>query len=294
MKLLSTFYQLDNLEKLSVFADGFLIGNDDFGARLTKSYSNEEIIQALKITKHLKKSLFLVCNQMFNDDQLTSFKSWIEELPVIEFSGIVVADLGAYCILEQMGLNRLIIYNPETLLTNAYDFNFLADFQIQGAFVAKEITLEDVTHIGKNKKYKMFMVGHGHLNMFYSKRQLIENFMHYTESENLYHNRQDLKIVEENRKEDPYPILEDKAGTHVFRSQVLSSLTHLSELKEFIDYLVVDTLFKDDDYALSVLKMYKNENEDSELINKIRKDYHEIWDEGFYFKKTIYKHKGSI
>lgn len=138
------------------------------------------------------------------------------------------------------------------------------------------------------------MVGHGHLNMFYSKRQLIENFMHYTESENLYHNRQDLKIVEENRKEDPYPILEDKAGTHVFRSQVLSSLTHLSELKEFIDYLVVDTLFKDDDYALSVLKMYKNENEDSELINKIRKDYHEIWDEGFYFKKTIYKHKGSI
>lgn len=292
MKLLSTFYQLENLEKLSVYADGFLIGNDAFGTRLTKSYTVKEILKALEITQKLNKSLFLVCNQMYNDDQLALFKSWIEKLPNREFSGIIVADLGAYRVLEQMGLSDLIIYNPETLMTNAYDFNFLADFHIQGVFVAKEITLEDITYIGKNKKYKMFMIGHGHLNMFYSKRQLIDNFMYFTESENPYHNRQDLKIVEENRKEDPYPILEDKAGTHVFRSQVLSSLNHLEQLKEFIDYLVIDTLFKDDDYALSVLKMYQREKEDAKIIDKIKKEYQETWDEGFFYKKTIYKHKG--
>ena len=45
----------------------------------------------------------------------------------------------------------------------------------------------------------MFMVGHGHLNMFYSKRQLIDTFMTYQESDNPFHNLQDLKIVEENR-----------------------------------------------------------------------------------------------
>jgi len=292
MKLLSTIYNLGNLKKLSVFADGFLIGNDDFGTRLTRSYSDEEILEALKITKNLNKSLFLVCNQIFNDDQLFSFKSWIEKLPISEFTGIVVADLGAYRILENLGLNHLIIYNPETLLTNVYDFNFLSEFHIQGVYAAKEITLEDVTYIGNNKKYKMFMVGHGHLNMFYSKRQLIDNFMYFTASENPYHNRQDIKIIEENRKDDPYPILEDKAGTHVFRSQVLSSFNHLAELKEFVDYLVIDTLFKDDDYAISVLEMYKNEKEDIDLIIQLKKQYHETWDEGFFYKKTIYKHKG--
>ncbi len=292
MKLLSTIYNLGNLKKLSVFADGFLIGNDDFGTRLTRSYSDEEILEALKITKSLNKSLFLVCNQIFNDDQLFSLKSWIEKLPISEFTGIVVADLGAYRILENLGLNHLIIYNPETLLTNVYDFNFLAEFHIQGVYVAKEITLEDVTYIGNNKKYKMFMVGHGHLNMFYSKRQLIDNFMYFTASENPYHNRQDIKIIEENRKDDPYPILEDKAGTHVFRSQVLSSFNHLAELKEFVDYLVIDTLFKDDDYAISVLEMYKNEKENTDLIIQLKKQYHETWDEGFFYKKTIYKHKG--
>ncbi len=292
MKLLSTIYDLGNLKKLSVFADGFLIGNDDFGTRLTKSYTNEEILEALKITKSLNKSLFLICNQIFNDDQLVIFESWIDKLPISEFTGIVVADLGAYRILENSGLSDLVIYNPETLLTNVYDFNFLSEFHIQGVYVAKEITLEDAKYIGKNKKYKMFMVGHGHLNMFYSKRQLIDNFTDFTASKNPYHNRQDIKIIEENRKDDPYPILEDKAGTHVFRSQVLSSLNHLAELKEFVDYLVIDTLFKDDDYAVSVLEMYKNEKEDLNLINGIQKVYQETWDEGFIYKKTIYKHKG--
>ncbi|MBU1093836.1 MAG: U32 family peptidase [Firmicutes bacterium] len=292
MKLLSTFYKVEDIEKLSVYADGFLIGNDDFGTRLTKSYSTKEIQEVLKITKRLNKSLYLVCNQIFNDDQLVNFKSWIEKLPILEFSGIVVADLGAYRLLDHMGLSELIVYNPETLMTNAYDFNFLAHFNIQGVFVAKEITLEDVIYIGDKKKYKMFMIGHGHLNMFYSKRQLIDNFMDFTESENVYHNRQDLKIVEENRKEDPYPILEDQAGTHVFRSQVLSSINHLSALKGFVDYLVIDSLFKDDDYALSVLKMYKAEKEDLEQIQLIKNKYQEVWDEGFFYKKTIYKHKG--
>ena len=128
--------------------------------------------------------------------------------------------------------------------------------------------------------------------MFYSKRQLIDTFMTYQESQNPFHNLQDLKIVEENRKEDPYPILEDRAGTHVFRSQMFSSLNHLEELKKCVDYLVIDTLFKDDDYALEVLKMYHEEKEDLNIIHQLEEKYNEVWDEGFFYKKTIYQHKG--
>ena len=123
MKLLSTIYQLKNIKELSVYADGFLVGNEDFGTRLTQSFSKPEIIEALNITKKLNKSLFLVCNQMFTDQMLDSFKLWIEDLPIREFSGIIVADLGAYKCLESMGLSEMVIYNPETLLANVYDFN---------------------------------------------------------------------------------------------------------------------------------------------------------------------------
>ncbi len=292
MKLLSTFYQLKNIEKLSAYADGFLVGNEDFGTRLTHSFTTEEIISAIHLAKKFSKSLFLVCNQMFTDKMLVEFKLWIEGLPIIDVSGIIIADLGAYRLLDELGLSKKTIYNPETLLTNSHDFNFLSKNRIFGAYIAKEITLEDVLSIGKKKEYQMFMVGHGHLNMFYSKRQLIDTFMAYQKAENLYHNHQDLKIVEENRKEDPYPILEDKAGTHVFRSQMFSSLKHLEDLNKCIDFLVIDTIFKDDAYALEVLKMYKEEQEDRNTIKNLKEKYCEVWDEGFFYKKTIYQHKG--
>ncbi|MDR4969224.1 MAG: hypothetical protein RG740_06365, partial [Acholeplasmataceae bacterium] len=101
----------------------------------------------------------------------------------------------------------------------------------------------------------------------------------------------DLKIIEETR-EEAYPVLEDSAGTHVFRSHVLQSLAQIKTLEPYLDYLVVDTLFKDDAYALSILPMYQNRKSDQLVIDQIQKDYQEIWDEGFFFKKTIYKQKG--
>ncbi len=291
MKIITTFYHLNHLEMLSAHADGFLIGNDRFGTRLTTSFDVNEVVEALDITKKMDKMLFLVANQLFTDDHLSEFENWIKALPTQRFEGIIVSDLGAVRVLTKLGLQDKIIYNPETLLTNSYDFNFLSSHKIYGAFVAKEITLEDVLVIGNKKKYAIFMVGHGHLNMFYSKRQLIDNFMTFTKSENPYHNQQDLTLIEETRNEEPYPIIEDFAGTHVFRSQVLSSLNYLDKLDSVVDYLVVDTLFKDDDYAKRILPLYHHRNHDHVIVDQIKHDYHESWDEGFFNTKTIYKQR---
>jgi U32 family peptidase len=292
MKLLTTIYNLDSIKTLSAYVDGFLIGNKKFGTRLTMSFEHHEILNALELSKTYQKELFLVCNQMFNDDQLDQFKDFLETLPIKDFSGIVCADLGATRVLSDLGFKDKTIYNPETLLANVYDFNFLADEKIKGVYIAKEITLSDITYIAEYKKYQMFMVGHGHLNMFYSKRQLIDNFMQFTEEENLYHERQDLKIVEENRKNDGYPILEDLAGTHVFRSHVFSSLNYLDKVKNLVDYLIIDTIFKDDNYANQILPMYQKNIINPIQIESVQKEYNESWDDGFFFKKTIYKSKG--
>ncbi len=294
MKLLTTIYNLESIETLSAYVDGFLIGNHLFGTRLTKSFEVSEILEAIDLTKKYHKELFLVCNQMFNDDQLDQFKVFLQSLPIVEFSGIVVADLGATRVISSLGFNDKVIYNPETLLANVYDFNFLADKNIQGVYIAKEITLSDITSIASHKKYKMFMVGHGHLNMFYSKRQLIDNFMQFNETDHLYHERQDLKIIEENRKNDGYPILEDTAGTHVFRSHVFSALNHLNDIKDFVDYLIVDTIFKDDAYSKKILPMYHLNQVNKDEIKWIQEKYKETWDDGFFFKKTIYKSKGTV
>lgn len=294
MKIIATLYDSKHLEAILNVSDGIILGNDKVGTRLTHSFSLEEICQMIEITKNLKKEVFIQANQMFNDVQLDFFKTWISSLPLNTIDGVVVGDLGAFRVLSKLGYAEKAIYNPETLMTNIYDFNFLKDAGIKGVYVAKEITLEDIQMIASKKSYQLFMVGHGHLNMFYSKRQLIHNFMDYQDKPHTFHNQQNLKIIEETRDHEAYPILEDDAGTHVFRSHVFASLDHLDTLKHIVDYMIIDTLFKDDQYALQVLPMYKNETKDEYTILSIQASYDETWDDGFFYKKTIYKAKDSL
>lgn len=294
MKIISTLYDSKHLVEVLNVSDGIILGNDQVGTRLTKSFSLEDICQMIQITKDLNKEVFIQANQMFNDAQLDFFNSWISSLPLHKIDGVVVGDLGAFRMLSKLGYAEKAIYNPETLMTNVYDFNFLKDAGIKGVYIAKEITLEDIQTIASKKAYQLFMVGHGHLNMFYSKRQLIHNFMDYQDKPHTIHNQQNLKIIEETRDHEAYPILEDDAGTHVFRSHVFASLDHLNDLKHIVDYMIIDTLFKDDHYALQVLPMYKNETKDERVISSIQASYDETWDEGFFYKKTIYKAKESL
>ena len=291
MKTLITFYTQSSMESLSPFVDGFIVGHQTFGTRLTHSFSTSEIHEITRQTKNLNKELFFMANQMMTDDHLTHFSNWLSEFSMDDFTGIICADLGVVKKLTTMGWANKVVYNPETLMTNYYDFNFFNRLNIMGVYVAKEITLDDIKKIGEKKTLKLFMVGHGHLNMFYSKRQLIKNFAAYIDIPDEFHEQQNLRIVEETREGIEYPILEDQAGTHVFRANVFATLEDLDVLHSLVDYLMLDTLFKDDAYGLRIAKAYHQN--DVHIKVDLERDYHETWDQGFFFKKTIYKGKIS-
>lgn len=289
MKLIVTVHDQKMIEDLAKFADGFIIGNEAFGTRLARSFSISEINQALNQMKSLGKLAFLNLNQMYTDAHILLLKAFLVKIDTQYLTGVIVADLGVIDLLKTLGLEQKAIYNPETLLTNSFDFNYLKSDHIYGAYVAKEITLSDIKEIGSKKAYHLFMVGHGHLNMFYSKRKLLHNYNDYINADVDYQDNYDLRIVEEKRSDSPYPVLEDKAGTHVFRSKVFSTLKFLNELSDIVDYLVIDTIFKDDVYALSVLKLYKHQSVLEDEIADIQKHYDELWDDGFLNVKTVYK-----
>lgn len=291
MKIIITIHKREHIEKLLSVTDGVVLGHHDFGTRLTSSFSIEDINDVIALSKKMHKDVFINANQMMTDDQLAQFSVWLDQINVADVTGIIASDLGALVLLKQKGLNPKAVYNPETLITNTYDFNFLTAFNLLGVYAAKEITLEDLIMIGQEKSLKMFMVGHGHLNMFYSKRQLIQNYLDFLNETHELHLRQDLTLIEEHRQEDHYPILEDEAGTHVFRSHVMHAMHQQAILKSFLDYLVIDTIFKDDHYGYDVALMYHTEQKD--MIKTLQEKYHETWDEGFFFKKTIYKGKGG-
>lgn len=286
MKLITTIHDIASLGKLS-HADGFVLGNAQFSARVKTIDDLTALIEAIHLIYKQKKQVFLLMNQMMADQDLNAAKSFLQKLPLEKVTGIIIADIGMISVLSDLNIENKAVYHPETLLTNYHDFNALYDQNILGAFVSKEITLKDIETIGKHKKYQLFMFGHGHLSMFYSKRRIMDAYQTHTQTDLDVTLKNNFSISEEKRKDEDFPIYQDKSGLHIFRGHIFTTIGDIDIISKHVDCLMIDTLFHDDDYACEVLRMYQQKHLDYAL--DIQQRYHETWYDGFLHKKTFYK-----
>lgn len=283
MQYLTTIYKIENANKLLEVSSGLIVGLKDYGTRETSHFSVSEFKELSNITNKLSKKLYVSFKMMLHEPKVESFKALIHAINDLPFTGYIIGDIGYYYLLKDTG--KEIIYNPETLLTNTYDLNTYFDLGLQGTFISKEVNLEEIKEMLTNKKGKIFMTGHGYLNMFYSRRLLLDSYFEQIGKTHDYHHEQ-MRIKEERR--DPlHPILEDEHGTHVYRSDVTSTLDILNELTN-LDYLVIDSIFHNDAYAIEILKLYQSEI-DLDKVSQLQEKYNETWDTGFLYLRTIYK-----
>lgn len=282
MKFVTTFQQIESLQFIQKDADGILVGNEAFAARLSKSFNDSELNEIILKKGSLK--LYIVANQMMTQEKLIEFETYVRALPLSKIDGILVSDIGAVYRLIKMGLAHLVIFHPETLLTNHEDFNMFEEESIQGAVVAKEITLETISKIAQYKKYALWMMAHGYLSMFYSRRHLLETYEHKYDV--TIDHQKHLTMTENSKQDRTLNVLEDRSGTHVFREFVMSAIFDLDQLKESVDVFIIDGIFHHDDYVLDILRLFKHPN--LETIELLQSKYKENWDDGFLHQQTVY------
>lgn len=291
MKLAVQPFHLSNIKQLSnQGADVFIIGNDKYANRLVNSFSELEIKEASELIKSLNKELYISMNLIMHNNDIDNVETFLDELKEQNVSGIIFGDLGLYNIAKRKNLQHLLIYNPETLNTNKYDKVFWSTKGIKGIIISKEITLHDIHEIAENKKIDIGLIGHGHLNMFHSRRPLISNFFKYNEKESKeYIKNRNLRLVEELRDE-VYPVFQDDHGTHIFREKAMESYKECLELDKSLDLFIIDPIFKDPNYLLETVENYKRilDSKDSKLAEEISNKYKENHDSGFLYKKTVY------
>jgi putative protease len=291
MKLAVTPFNLLSIKELSKLgADIFILGNDDYANRLVSSYSMIELQEAKNLIASLGKELYLNMNLILHNDQLETMKTFLQFAKDLQVDGIIFGDLGTYMLAREMGLESKLIYHPETLNTNYYDTEFWNRKGIKGITIAKEISMKDMIDICKKKKVEVSMIGHGHLNMFHSRRPLIQNFFQYSKKEyDTYLENRNLTIVEEIRNES-YPIFQDSHGTHIFREKAMESYKEILELSECIDVFIIDGIFKDTNYLLETVSNYQSilNSGSIDIAESISSQYKNDHDSGFLYKKTQY------
>lgn len=292
MKLAVTPFNVISIKELSECgADIFILGNDQYANRLVHSFSTIEMTDASKLIKSLNKEIYINLNLIVHNKDLNKVSEFLDFVSELDVDGIIFGDLGVYQLAKRKNIENKLIYNPETLNTNYYDPLFWHNKGIKGLTISKEVTLEDINIISEKSEIEISLIGHGHLNMFHSRRPLIENFFMYTNSEyDEYIENRKLRIVEEIRDES-YPIFQDLHGTHIFREKSLESYKEVNIFKKIIQVFIIDGIFKDTNYLVETTKNYKQllatpkyELKAKELSKLYKIDH----DSGFLYKKTVY------
>ena len=262
-----------NIKEIELYknADSYLIGNDSFCVRYNSSYSNEEIINAQSIIKKMKKNLYINVNKIFQEVEIKALKEYMLFLKEINVDGIFFSDFAVLQIAKELNIeNKCVLYH-ETYPTNTNDLEVLLSFNLKGIIMSKEVEIE--TLINATKFDNVGMTAFGHIEIFHSKRRLIETYSkQYNLKEELVNNYN--VHVKEMTRDNLYPLYQDKNGTIIFSDYVLCSAKYIKGLIEKgLDTIWIDGLFLPLDYQLDILKLYANidklnENEINNFIAK--------------------------
>ena len=288
---------------IEIEADAFIIGEAEYALRLPNYFSHDEVIDAIKHIKRKHKKIYLAINKIIHEYELEKFESYINEM-LHDIDGFIFGDLSVYQMAKRLGVVNKLIYHPETYVTNYETVNFYGRKQIKRVSIAKEITLEDIEMIGTKSSLEVEVMGHGAINMFHSKRDLVTNYFQFIKDEEpTNHHNKELYLIEEKRQDEKYPIIEDQNGTHIFSGYDLCTVNYLDHLIESgITSIRIDGFFKSDKVLKEIVSVYKKAITDYQLSKETyltnKQDYLDLlnnidgirpFNTGFLFKKTVYK-----
>ena len=284
MQLIATLNNLERKEEILSLVDGVVVYSSDFSSFKTLGLNKEEIINLINSTN---KKVIIDLSFMLENEEISKITEFITSFKNYNCE-FLCSDLGVVQILKELEMQKRVIYDPNTLITNSYDLGFYLKY-VDSAKISEEITLND--------QLKMINMYPGHTTkllfgyhlMFHSKRHLISMYLKFLNKNHQIDNNNSYLI--EQTRHDKYHIIESQRGTALFRPYIINNSSELLSLKN-LKYGIVSSLFLDNETYIKVLNIYRliidnkiTEDEGTLLISKLGLNI----EDGFKFQDTIYQ-----
>lgn len=251
--ILVTIHDPKSINTLAEYADGFIVGLEHVSVRSIQTFSFEEYRQFYETVHSLNKSVYINATKLFMEEELPDARQMLDLVKSIGADGIYYADEGFYQLAKERQMEHLLVYQPETLVTNHMDVQYYLNQGIQSVSLAHELSLEEIQSIAKVENNIEILI-HGTYSVLYSKRRLVTN---YLEAHNITWDHPLIFDLIEQTRQDRMPIVEDENGTHIFTEAKQKSIHQFEELKKAgIRRFRIDSLFQDDQWTLDILKHY--------------------------------------
>lgn len=243
-------------------------------------------IEQIKILVHESNNIFLSLNKNISNDELPKIEKLLIELESLHIKGIFYYDVALVNICKRLNLQLNLIWSAEHLTTNYFTINYWYEHGIKSCFLSNEITMKEIKEISQNTKSTLFVQLFGYIPMYVSKRHAINN---YLEHFHLDRDSSEYFLFKENHK---YSIVDNSEGTMIYSSFILNGLREYLELKDMIDYTIINGYMLNDNELMKVIDYFSVSN--STNIDDLENGINELFSnlsKGFLYEETIYRVK---
>lgn len=266
-------YELNLLNKIS---DYFLIGISEY----TNSHLSYFSLSDMPKLKYYYGRLIFRFDLFFFDKDIDKYLYFLNNYHDNSFI-YYVTDIGlGYLLKEKYNITN-IIYDPQTMVCNKYDYNeFLNIFLYVG--VSNEFKYSDLESFNFNN---MFYQAFGLRKMFHSKRKVASL---YLESKLLNTYDKGIYTLVEQTRSESYLLCEDKFGSIIYRPNLMNYIDIINGNTKFI-YLESFNVKFNDYYKVvyaffNVLNNNINRNDGINIINSLNLNTDDV----FKFNDTVY------
>lgn len=279
MKLAVSIYTIQQLNMWIDHLDCAILNHES----ISLIYQDLDLDEAIRICNVKKVQPILAMNKMI---YASDFKMVEDILLKYKEYTFLITDIAVYSIAKKHNLENHLIFDPQTMITNYKDLEAYSQLGFDAVSMSLEIPYADVLESIEKTKANVFYQAFGHRMMFYSKRKLISL---YKEKARIEVKSSFLYLMEEKRDE-LLPIIENKNGTMIFRSYLISLAQSIVNTK--IKYAYMESLYIKDEIFQEALKLYSALNRSEISIEQFHKCLLSLnldIQDGFTYQDSVYQ-----
>lgn len=159
-------------------ADAVYLGGSKFGARAyANNFSQEEIIEALKIAHLFGKRIYLTVNTLVKEKEISELVPYIQPLYDAGLDGVIIQDLGVFQVLKKHFPGLELHASTQMTITGIHGARFLKDLGACRIVPARELSLEELTDIKRETGLEIETFIHGAMCYGYSGQCLLSSIL---------------------------------------------------------------------------------------------------------------------
>lgn len=159
-------------------ADAVYLGGNRFGARAyANNFTEEEIIEALKIAHLLGKRIYLTVNTLVKEREMQELVPYLQPLYDAGLDGVIIQDLGVFQVLKRQFPGLELHASTQMTITGVYGAKLLKELGACRIVPARELSLEELRDIKEQTGLEIETFIHGAMCYGYSGQCLLSSIL---------------------------------------------------------------------------------------------------------------------